>query len=86
MYKFVRKELRVPFLRTSMIEDGCLPGIDSLDRSRDRTGAVNVDTNVDGAEPGLTTGELITAIYQSIRTGALYSPVMECLGQVEHTG
>ena len=69
LYNFVRKELGIPFLRTStmMQAEGCL-GNHSFDRP----------------EFGLTTGELISSIYQSIRTRGLYGPVMECLAQVEH--
>lgn len=66
MYDFVRKELRVPFLRTGMLKAGG-----------------NYDARCDSDGGNLTTGGLITRIYQSIRSGALYGPVMECLAEVD---
>ena len=86
MYNFVRKELGVPFLRTSIIRDGDCLGNDSLNQNDQSTMVDDSNANADGAKCGLTTGELITIIYQSIRTGALYGPVIECLGEVEHKG
>ena len=86
MYKFVRKELGIPFLRTSIIRDGDGLGSDPLNEKDQSTMVDESNGNADGAKCELTTGELITIIYQSIRTGALYSPVIECLGEVEHKG
>ncbi len=80
MYKFVREELRVPFLRTSMLRTQNSSARGSNDPSQDR------GTGLDGAASdtsGLTVGELITKIYQSIRAGALFEPVMKCLLEVE---
>ena len=86
MYNFVRKELGVPFLRTSIIRGGDCLGNDSLNRNDQSAMIDERNVNADGAKCGLTTGELITTIYQSIRTGALYGPVIECLNEVEHKG
>ena len=83
MYKFVREELRVPFLRTSMLRTRGLEGSAS---GREQSG--HGDIGRDGADSdssGLTVGELITSIHQSIRTGALFEPVMACLLEVENT-
>lgn len=86
MYNFVRKELGVPFLRTSLIRDGGSCENDALGRDGESIGVTEGGVSVDRFETSVTTGELITTIYQSIRTGALYGPVMECLGHVEHNG
>lgn len=85
MYKFVREELHVPFLRTSMLRDR--DSRESL--SSGNNTCLNGHSKLHGADqaiPGLTTGGLITTIYEAIRAGALYIPVMECLAEAEKIG
>ncbi|MCJ1315430.1 hypothetical protein MMC15_000749 [Xylographa vitiligo] len=82
LYKFVRDELQVPFLRTTMLwgpdpgttppPQGTLFQLEDIDQQQLR--------------PGMTTGSLITTIYNSIRDGSLYTPVLECLAEVELSG
>ncbi|MCJ1378398.1 hypothetical protein MMC17_001496 [Xylographa soralifera] len=76
LYKFVRDELKVPFLRTTMLQDqdlGTTPSqLECTDKQKPR--------------PGMTTGSLITIIYNSIRDGSLYMPVLECLAEVKVSG
>ena len=79
MYRFVREELGVPFLRTQMLKQGAFQG-DFTTNSLQAGGC-----DLDGSSVGddMTTGSLITRIYQAIRSGTLYIPVMECLAAVE---
>ena len=82
IYKFVREELKVPFLRTSMLRDQG-SGKSSSNGACTR---IDIDTRVNAADeamPSLTTGKLITTIYEAIRSGELYGPVMECLAEAE---
>lgn len=76
MYKFVRDELKVPFLRTRHAKppatnDVAIPSCDQSDPEERDASATE------------TTGSLITAIYTSIRNGSLYVPVMECLREAQ---
>lgn len=82
MYRFVRDELHVPFLRTSMLRtrDSKESSLDDNRISLDGGTELN---DHDQAFPDLTTGALISTIYQSIRAGSLYDPMMECLLEAE---
>ena len=81
MYRFVREELGVPFLRTQMLKQGGFRGgFATKERSEIREGGVD---DSDAGDDDITTGSLITRIYQAIRSGTLYIPVMECLAAVE---
>jgi phenylalanine ammonia-lyase len=66
MYLFVRERLQVPFFG----EDGIrTPDPEPIDSG--------VNPNLD-QQDAPTVGSFITTIYESIRTGALYDPVIEC--------
>jgi hypothetical protein len=83
MYTFIRQKLNIPFLRkddmktpedfpghdlrTELDKDSSFPGIYENGKTR----------NTDGNIP--TTGELITTIYNALRSGVLYRPAMESL-------
>ncbi|MCJ1397390.1 hypothetical protein MMC11_000583 [Xylographa trunciseda] len=79
LYKFVRDDLKVPFLSTAMLRDpdaGTIPCSDNAPIQLELT---------DGQQlrPNMTTGSLITTIYNSIRDGSLYLPALECLAEVK---
>ena len=79
MYKFVRDELKVPFLRMEFpkplgAEDIAISSIGQPDPK---------DSDSTATE---TVGSLITTIYISIRTGALYVPVVDCLREAQAAG
>ena len=76
MYKFVRDELNVPFLRTGHPKP--LAANDVAISSREQSDPEENDANATE-----TIGSLITAIYTSIRNGSLYVPVMECLREAQ---
>ncbi|KAL9032454.1 MAG: hypothetical protein Q9214_007963 [Letrouitia sp. 1 TL-2023] len=81
MYQFVRENLNVPFLRSSQLrhEHGAsLNGIASKHQNSDLEGSGK-------EQSGLTTGELVTTIYEAIRDGRLCEPVMNCLAEVENS-
>ena len=79
LYKFVRDELKVPFLRSTM-----LSGPDLVTTSpKQETPQQPKGTDEEQYLPGMTTGSLITTIYNSIRNGSLYAPVLECLAEVK---
>ena len=86
MYKFLRKELDIPFLRTSMLRSQNAAASSTVDV---KSSALGGDSQFNGAGEeamaSLTTGGWITRIYQSIRAGGLYSPVMECLAEAEES-
>lgn len=69
MYRFVRERLSVPFLQESTL------GIPALGSGE--TGITNESTQ--HGTP--TVGSLMTAVYQSMRSGALYGVVMDCLAE-----
>jgi non-ribosomal peptide synthetase component E (peptide arylation enzyme) len=71
MYRFVRDRLAVPFTqeKTLRTPEPELAGVDTDGIQTDRTGVVDAP-NV---------GSLMTAVYQSMRTGALCVALMECL-------
>lgn len=73
MYSFVREQLAVPLLRTNQLESH---------EPEDASGMNGVKAT--GAGP--TVGELVTRIYESMKSGALYGPVMECLREVGQDG
>jgi len=66
MYLFVRERLQVPFFGEDRIRTPDPEPIDS-----------GVNPNLD-QQDAPTVGSFITTIYESIRTGALYDPVIEC--------
>lgn len=71
MYKFVREDLQVPFLRTEdLAEPEDLVEAEELGQFEDKTH--------EGPVPS-TTGGYITRIYEALRNGLLYEPAMECL-------
>ncbi|MCJ1249796.1 hypothetical protein MMC30_007022 [Trapelia coarctata] len=73
MYTFVRGQLSVPFLRS-----------DQLDRHQpEQASGIN---GVKETTPKLTVGSLVTRIYESMKGGGLYVPVMECLREPERDG
>jgi len=76
MYNFVRKELDVPFLRTSMLRQSGSDELRDVVDSRMQSGRQPVNGEV---RSNITTGGLITRIYEAIRTGRLQQPVIECL-------
>ncbi|MCJ1388064.1 hypothetical protein MMC18_000908 [Xylographa bjoerkii] len=78
LYKFVRDELKVPFLCTSMLRDSN-PG--ALPCPHD-TPCQAECTDKDQPRPSMTIGSYISTIYNSIRDGRLYTPVLECLAEV----
>ncbi|MCJ1434681.1 hypothetical protein MMC27_004050 [Xylographa pallens] len=82
LYKFVRDELKVPFLRTTMLQG---PGLVTTSCRQD-TPSQPEGTDEQQLQPGMTTGSLITIIYSSIRDGSLYRPVLECLSEVKMSG
>ncbi|KAI4162635.1 MAG: hypothetical protein LQ342_003681 [Letrouitia transgressa] len=81
MYKFVREDLNVPFLRSSQLRhkhDTSVNGITSKHQNGDLEGSRE-------EQSGLTTGELATTIYEAIREGRLCEPVMNCLAEMENS-
>lgn len=76
MYKFIRVELGIPFIRT-----------EDLAMAEELSGAYNFDSfqkevvegqgDVVKAPP--TIGGYITQIYEALRNGVLYEPAMQCL-------
>lgn len=66
MYRFIRQDLQVPFLRNRG-KSGSQGSADKPDTSADRNPK---------------TGSLVTITYESIRNGGLYVPTMECLREV----
>ena len=75
MYKYVRYDLSVPFVRGSQLEkQSSTTGLDWGGQHQSRNDS-RVRTSV---------GSLVSSIYKSAKVGALYSPVMECLAGVEH--
>lgn len=76
MYKFVRDELKVPFLRARHAKPPTATNVDISRRDQS-------DSEESDASATHTVGSLITAIYTSIRNGSLYVPVMECLREAQ---
>ena len=71
MYKFIREDLKVPFLRTEdLAEPEDLVEAEDLSQFENKTD--------EGPVPP-TTGSYITRIYDALRNGVLYGPAMECL-------
>lgn len=77
MYRFVREQLSIPFLRETTIRT---PEPELVDAK-----AIGGDAQNRGSETRETptVGSLMTAVYQSMRSGELYGAVMDCL--VEET-
>ena len=74
MYKFVRRQLGVPFLRSSYIRS---PEPERVILSGEtRTECQPNENDVP------TVGSLITIIYSALRSGELYVPVVECMRTV----
>lgn len=71
MYKFVRETLSIPFLQESTIRTPEPELIDGQMTSTQISDSRVIDSP--------TVSSLMTTVYQSIRTGALYTAVMECL-------
>jgi phenylalanine ammonia-lyase len=71
MYRYVRDQLGIPFTQEKTIRtpEPELAEVRTDGIQDSRTQAVDTPT----------VGSLMTAVYQSMRTGALYVPVMECL-------
>jgi phenylalanine ammonia-lyase len=71
MYRFVREQLAVPFTQEKTIRtpEPDLAEAETGSTQNGRMGTVNTPT----------VGSLMTAVYQSMRTGELYVAVMECL-------
>lgn len=78
MYKFIRGELKVPFLRT---EDLAEPE-DLVEAEFLR----EFDNKLNQGPLPATTGEYITRIYDALRNGVLYGPAMECLQDAQSSG
>ena len=75
MYDFVRHKLSVPFLRGIQYDTtGAQAGSDDGSGLRRSQGGCQTDASV---------GSFVSAIYDSIRNGALYCPVMDCLADVK---
>ena len=79
MYDFVRGRLAVPFIRAYHLRSPATePAGDFEDVCSLREGSLN--------KGNMTTGSYITMIYDAIRNGSLYVPVMECLREAQNTG
>ena len=80
MYSFVRNNLAVPFLRTDMLKE---EGIFFEEGSAKFQSAERGDGEEDGPlgrrKRSITTGEMITRIYEAIRDDRLSRAVVECL-------
>lgn len=71
MYKFIREDLGVPFLRTEdLAEPEDLIELEGLSMFEGKTNS--------GPVPQ-TTGGYITKIYEALRNGVMYGPSMDCL-------
>jgi phenylalanine ammonia-lyase len=68
MYTFVRKDLRIPFIRNESIS--------TPNESMDAGDRVPEDAE---RRIGITMGDVITKVYRSQRCGALYEVVADCL-------
>ena len=75
MYNFVRKQLSVPFMRIEAIATP-YPEASEPQLNGDKPHVLNLD------EDPPTMGTYMTAIYQSMRSGELYSVVVDCLREV----
>lgn len=75
MYDFVRRELGIPFLLTSMLLDMESPQCPSED-------AFSPEPSDSFTGTGDTMGSLIGKIHDAIANGRLYAPVMACLQEV----
>lgn len=76
MYRFIRVELGVPFLRTEdLAAPDEFPGASDCDQSQWRP----METQENEADTTPTVGGYITRIYEALRNGVLYKPAMECL-------
>jgi phenylalanine ammonia-lyase len=76
IYQFIRKELKVPFLRENRIRtiEECI----ERGGSRELLAAVsNLTVDEEAVTP--TIGDYITRIYEALRNGVMYEPAMECL-------
>ena len=78
MYKFVRKELKVPFLQEATVTT---PAVGEKEFSFGSEGGNTiVEDNVDQISP--TVGAYITAVYESMRSGELYRVLGDCVQEV----
>ena len=76
MYRFVREQLHVPFLQEKTIRT---PEPESF--------GVEFKGGPNGCEEHVATpniSSLMTTVYQAMRNGVLYGPVMECLEEAKH--
>lgn len=75
MYRFVREQLSVPFLQEATIRtpEPELVETKSIDENAQNWAAGKIETP--------TVGSHMTIVYQSMRNGALYGAVMDCLAE-----
>jgi phenylalanine ammonia-lyase len=71
MYRFIRQDLKIPFLRTEDLAEA-----EDLVEAED-LGQFESSMN-EGPVPA-STGNYITKIHEALRNGVLYVPAMECL-------
>jgi len=69
MYTFVRKELRIPFIRNDSISTP----------KEEKFGSGGGPFERDERRIGMTMGDVVTKVYQSQRSGVLYEVVVDCL-------
>lgn len=79
MYRFVRGRLQVPFLQENTIRT---PEPELADESTPNGVQPRHGETIETP----TVSSLMTAVYQSIRSGRLYVPVMECLREANREG
>lgn len=80
LYLYVRQNLEVPFLRTSML------GSETLERSSGQGLKGNLTGEITDSKndrPNTTLGALITRIYEAVRAGKLHQPMLQCISGEE---
>jgi phenylalanine ammonia-lyase len=78
VYNFVRGRLAVPFIRAYNLRS---PDPEPADGYGDVPYPQGRNVNKDS----MTTGSYITILYEAIRNGSLYVPIMECLREAQET-
>lgn len=80
MHSYVRNDLAVPFLRTDMLkEEGIILEEEDAELQSAERGDSKEDRPWGERKRSVTTGEMITRIYEAIRDGRLIQAVVECL-------
>jgi hypothetical protein len=75
MYRYLRNELKVPFIGNSTI---ATPSVEK--------GGFNwgVDGAEENANKGATMGGMTTKVFESMRNGDIYHVIMGCISDVEN--